>query len=52
MMTDQAYIAAYQALIEQYFGQQATMEEHLLAVQVLKDGYLENRAGAELPVVP
>ena len=52
MMTDQAYIAAYQALIEQYFSQQATMAEHLQAVQVLKDGSLENRAGAELPAVP
>lgn len=52
MMTDQAYIAAYQALIEQYFSQQATMEEHLVAVQALKDKYLKTRAGATLPVVP
>ena len=52
MMTDKAYIAAYQALIEKYFSNQASMEEHLVAVQALKDGYLENRAGAALPVVP
>jgi hypothetical protein len=51
-MTDQAYIAAYQVLIGQYFNNQASMEEHLAAVQKLKDTYLEARAGAELPVVP
>lgn len=52
MMTDQAYIAAYQALIDQYFSNQASMEEHLVAVQALKDNYLKTRAGAELPVLP
>ena len=52
MMTDKAYITAYQALINQYFSNQASMEEHLVAVQALKDKYLEARTGAELPVVP
>ena len=51
-MTDSAYIAAYQALIDKYFGNQASMEEHLAAVQTLKDRYLESKPGAELPVVP
>jgi len=53
MMTDQAYITAYRGLIDQYFNNQASMEEHLLAVQALKDQYRANRkASAELPVVP
>ena len=52
MMTDQAYITAYQALINLYFNNKASMEEHLVAVQALKDQYLQARAGAELPVVP
>ena len=52
MMTDRDYVAAYQALMEQYFSNQASMEEHLTAVQALKDKYLEARAGAVLPVVP
>ena len=52
MMTDQAYIAAYQALMERYYNNQASMEEHLVAVQALKDKYLKARAGAELPAVP
>jgi hypothetical protein len=52
-MTDPAYITAYQALINQYFNNQASMEEHLTAVQLLKDRYYrEAKAGAELPVVP
>jgi hypothetical protein len=52
-VTDPAYITAYQALINQYFNNQASMEEHLTAVQLLKDRYyLEAKAGAELPVVP
>jgi len=52
MMTDQAYIAAYQALINEYFDGRASMEEHLTAVQVLKDQYLGARVGVVLPVVP
>jgi hypothetical protein len=52
-MTDPAYITAYQALINQYFNNQASMEDHLTAVQLLKDRYYrEAKAGAALPVVP
>ena len=51
-MTDSAYISAYQALINRYFSNEASMEEHLTSVQTLKDRYLEARPGAELPVVP
>jgi hypothetical protein len=52
-MSDPAYITAYQALINQYFSHQASMEEHLTAMQLLKDRYyLEAKAGAQLPVVP
>jgi hypothetical protein len=52
-MTDQAYIAAYQALIDHYFNNQASMEEHLTAVQKLKDRFhREAKAGVELPAVP
>lgn len=52
MMTEKAYVTAYRALIEKYLDNQASMEEHLVAVQVLKDRYLESRPGAALPVVP
>jgi hypothetical protein len=53
MMTDQAYITAYRALIDQYFNNQASMEEHLVAVQALKDQYrVTRRASATLPEVP
>ena len=52
MMTDQAYITAYRGLIDQYFNNQASMEEHLLAVQALKDQYRVNRGNVQLPVVP
>jgi hypothetical protein len=52
MMTDQAYIAAYQALIAQYSNNQASMSEHLTAVQALKDRYLKARTDGKLPVVP
>jgi hypothetical protein len=52
-VTDPAYITAYQALINEYFDNQASMEDHLTAVQLLKDRYyLEAKAGAELPVLP
>jgi hypothetical protein len=52
MMTDTAYIAAYRGLIDQYFNNQASMEEHLVAVQALKDQYRVDRGNVELPVVP
>ena len=53
MMTDKAYVAEYQSLIAQYFDNQASMDEHLNAVQALKDKYLQARpGGTALPVVP
>lgn len=52
MMTDRAYITAYRALIDQYFNNQASMEEHLVAVQALKDRYRTYRGNVTLPVVP
>ena len=51
-MTDKAYIAAYGVLIDQFFNNQASMEEHLVAVQALKDQYLVGKASAKLPAVP
>ena len=51
-MTDQAYIAAYQKLSNQYNDNQSSMEEYLAAVRKLKDQYLKGRTGAALPVVP
>jgi hypothetical protein len=52
-MTHPAYITAYQALIAQYLDNQASMDEHLTAVQALKDRfYREAKVGAELPVMP
>ena len=52
MMTDQAYIAAYRKLTDQYDNNQTSMADHLAAVQKLKDQYLKGRTGAALPVVP
>ena len=53
MMTDKAYVAAYRTLIDQYFNNQASMEEHLVAVQALKDQYrFARKASATLPDVP
>jgi hypothetical protein len=52
MMTDQAYIAAYQKLASQYHDNQSSMGDYLTAVQQLKDQYLKGRSGAVLPVVP
>ena len=52
MMTDEAYIAAYQKLSSPYHNNQSTMGDHLAAVQKLKDQYLKGRSGAALPVVP
>lgn len=51
-MTDQAYIAAYQKLSNQYNDNQSSMEEYLAAIQKLKAQYLNGRTGAALPVVP
>jgi hypothetical protein len=52
-MTNPAYIAAYQALITKYLDSQASMDEHLTAVQALKDRfYREAKVGAVLPVMP
>jgi len=52
MMTDEAYIAAYQKLSSQYQNNQSSMGDHLAAVQKLKDQYLKGRNSAALPVVP
>lgn len=52
MMTDEAYIAAYQKLSSQYQNNQSSMGDHLAAVQKLKDQYLKGRTSAALPVVP
>lgn len=52
MMTDEAYIAAYQKLSNQYQNNQSSMGDHLAAVQKLKDQYLKGRNGTALPVVP
>jgi len=52
MMTDEAYIAAYQKLASQYDNNQSSMGDHLAAIQKLKEQYLKGRNGAALPVVP
>lgn len=52
MMTDEAYIAAYQKLSSQYSNNQSSMGDYLAAVQKLKDQYLKGRTGAALPAVP
>ena len=52
MMTDQAYIAAYQKLSSQYDNNQTSMEDYLAAVQRLKDQYLKGRTSIALPAVP
>lgn len=52
MMTDEAYIAAYQKLASQYDNNQSSMGDHLAAIQKLKEQYLKGRAAATLPVVP
>ena len=51
-MTDEAYIAAYQKLSNQYLNNQTSMGDHLAAVQKLKELYLKDRSSAALPVVP
>jgi hypothetical protein len=52
LMTDEAYIAAYQKLASQYDNNQSSMGDHLAAIQKLKEQYLKGRAAATLPVVP
>lgn len=51
-MTDEAYIAAYQKLANQYSENQSSMSEYLAAVQKLREQYLKGRTNAPLPVVP
>jgi hypothetical protein len=52
MMTDEAYIAAYQKLTREYQDNQLSMEDYLTAVEKLKAEYLKGKTGAALPVVP
>jgi hypothetical protein len=52
MMTDEAYIAAYQKLTREYQDNRLSMEDYLTAVQELKAEYLKGKPGAALPVVP
>jgi hypothetical protein len=52
MMTDEAYISAYQKLANQYSNNQSSMGDYLAAVQQLKERYLKGRTGTALPVVP
>ncbi len=52
MMTDAAYITAYQKLASQYHNNQSSMEDYLAAVQSLKEQYLKGRSNAALPIVP
>ncbi|HTD89671.1 MAG TPA: hypothetical protein VK663_03340 [Burkholderiales bacterium] len=52
MMTEQAYIAAYQKLSGQYNDNQSTMEEYLTGMQNLKEQYLKGKSNTTLPVVP
>jgi len=52
MMTDEAYIAAYQKLTREYLDNRLSMEEYLTAVEKLKAEYLKGKTGAALPVVP
>ncbi len=52
MMTDTAYITAYQKLASQYHNNQSSMGDYLAAVQALKEQYLKGRSSAALPIVP
>ncbi len=52
MMTDEAYITAYQKLASQYYNNQTSMGDYLAAVQRLKEQYLKGRSSTALPVVP
>ena len=52
MVTNEAYIAAYQKLTREFQDNRLSMEEYLTALQKLKAEYLKGRTGAALPVVP
>jgi hypothetical protein len=52
MMTDAAYIAAYQKLAVQYQSNQTSMGDYLDALRKLKEQYLKGRSSPALPVVP
>ena len=52
MMTDEAYVAAYQKLSTQYHNNQTSMGDYLAAVQKLKEQYLKGRSSAALPATP
>lgn len=52
MMTDEAYITAYQKLASQYDNNETSMGDFLNAVQKLKEQYLKGKGNAALPVVP
>jgi len=52
MMTEEAYIAAYQKLTREYQDNRLSMEDYLTAVEKLKAEYLKGKTGAALPVVP
>ena len=52
MMTDEAYITAYQKIASQYQNNQTSMEDYLAAMQKLKEQYLKGRSSAALPAVP
>jgi len=52
MMTDEAYIAAYQKLSNQYCNNQTSMGDYLAAVQKLKEQYLKGKSSTALPAVP
>lgn len=52
MMTDEAYIAAYQKLSNQYGNNQSSMGDYLAAIQKLKEQYLKGKSSTALPPVP
>jgi hypothetical protein len=52
MVTNEAYIDAYQKLTREYQDNRLSMEEYLTALQNLKAEYLKGKTGAALPVVP
>ena len=52
MMTDEAYIAAYQKLSNQYGNNQSSMGDYLAAIQKLKEQYLKGKSSTALPAVP
>ena len=52
MMTDNAYITAYQKISSQYHNNQTSMGDYLAAIQSLKEQYLKGRTSVTLPIVP